>query len=413
MLEELKKNMENEKKIISDINLISQQIQTADENEKRLYSDSLKSLMTQLNILNDSVPSLLNSISPAKKLVQEVGEGPKDITRFAYTSPSTNEKKFITINKKDKDAFVDSLKLSEGVLVGLKKADVKSVSEKPSIVAHYSNRLFLRFSERFSPKLSGLADDLRKSNIRFLPSTYISIALFISLLAFILSAVAMGVLIFIFNSLLIWFWIPFAVVGLALLSFYLYPALEKGSVEKEVSYELPFAAIYMSAIAGSNIEPVKIFKIISNSKEYPTVGKEIRKMLMQIEIYGYDLVTALKNSARQTPNKKLSELFSGMATNIVSGGDLKNYLEKKAENFLLDYKLERQRYSSVAETFMDIYISILVAAPLILMMMLVVMNIASLNIGLTMDDLAIMIDAGVVIVNIIFLVVLQIKQPKT
>ena len=58
-------------------------------------------------------------------------------------------------------------------------------------------------------------------------------------------------------------------------------------------------------------------------------------MIVQIEIYGYDIVTSLKSVAKTTSNKKLSELFSGLATNISSGGALKNYLEKKSETFLV------------------------------------------------------------------------------
>ena len=114
----------------------------------------------------------------------------------------------------------------------------------------------------------------------------------------------------------------------------------------------------------------------------------------------------------QTPNKKLSELFSGLATNISSGGDLKSYLDKKADNLLLDYKIERQKYSSVAGTFMDIYISVLIAAPLVLMMLFIIMNVTSLDIGLSINTILFLSVAAVVLVNILFIIFLQIRQHK-
>jgi len=142
--------------------------------------------------------------------------------------------------------------------------------------------------------------------------------------------------------------------------------------------------------------------------------KEIRKVLTQIDIYGYDLVTSLKNVAARTSNKKLSELFSGMATDISSGGSLKNYLGKKSEDFLIDYKLERKKYNDLAGTFMDVYISILIAAPLILMMMFIVMNVSGLNLGgFGINTLMMFSIAGIIVVNIIFIIVLNLKQPKT
>ena len=210
-----------------------------------------------------------------------------------------------------------------------------------------------------------------------------------------------------------YFVLPFGFSGLALAAFYLYPASEANSIQKKISQELPFATIHMAAVAGSNIEPTKIFKIIAMSKEYINVGKEIQKVIVQVEIYGYDLVTSLKNVALRTSNKKLSELFSGLATNISTGGALKNYLEKKSENFLVDYRLERNEYAALAGTFMDVYISILIAAPLILMMMFIVMNVAGLGMaGLSITTLLILSIIAIVIVNIIFLIVLNMKQPK-
>jgi len=125
------------------------------------------------------------------------------------------------------------------------------------------------------------------------------------------------------------------------------------------------------------------------------------------------LVTALKSVAKQTSNKELAELFSGLATNINTGGELKSYLEKKSENFLNDYKLERNRYADLAGTFMDVYISILIAAPLILMMMFIVMGVTNMGPSfLSTDNLMILSIGLVAVVNVIFIFVLNLKQPR-
>jgi len=169
----------------------------------------------------------------------------------------------------------------------------------------------------------------------------------------------------------------------------------------------------MAAISGSNIEPTKIFRIISESSEYKYVGLEMKKLIAQVEVYGYDLVTALKNVAKLTINKRLAELLNGMATNISSGSSLKNFLEKKSEGLLLDYKLERNRYNEVAGTFMDVYISVLITAPIILVMLVVIMDLTRLKLGNLSTDSLLFISIGLVgLVNVIFLIFLQIKQPK-
>jgi len=426
MFEDLKMNISQEKKIVADMIAIESSM-TSDAGNQSFYLSSLNSLVNQLRLLNAAVPDLLKEWSPvagaagvaelSKKSVlplKAVVPKPK-IVRMSYISPATKEKRYVTINKADKKEFLKKLKLSEASLLGIKKMQQKNsgdVVQKPSKYAAISNRLFRNTSDSMASQFGSLSQDLKKANVRFLISTYISIAIFSSMLALIVGVVIYAALLALDLSYWTFIWIPLVTTGLTMMAFYFYPSTEAGSVQKKISQELPFATIHMAAIAGSNIEPTKIFKIIAMSKEYVNVGREIRKVITQVEIYGYDLVTSLKNVAARTSNKKLAELFSGLASNISTGGELKSYLEKKAENFLLDYKLERQKYSDLAGTFMDVYISILIAAPLVLMMMFIVMNVAGLGLaGLSITSLLSISIAGIIVINIVFMIVLNMKQP--
>jgi archaeal flagellar protein FlaJ len=409
MIEDIKKNIEQEKRLISELNSV---LSNASEN-KSFYAPSIKAMTAQLKILNNSIPNLLNTISPIKPL-KEPKKVQSEVIKISYVSPSTKEKKFVTINKKDKESFIKELQISEAGLSSLRNTPKESIIvNKPSTIAQISSKLFSTSSERLARQFPSLSEDIRKANIRFLTSTYISIALFISSLVFISSLIITIFLTLTSLLSIIWIWLPILFTLISLTLFYFYPYAERSSVQKKILQELPFATIHMAAIAGSNVEPTKIFKIIAMSNEYPTIGIEIKKLLNQTELYGYDLVTALKNSAKQTSNSKLAEMFSGLATNISTGGDLKNYLDKKAQNLLLDYKLERQSYTELAGTFMDVYISILITAPLILMMMIIVMNLSGLGIaGLSLNAILTLSIAAVILINIIFMVVLEIKQPK-
>lgn len=421
MFDELNKNIEQEKNLVKEIKIIYSSLSQMPEQEKEFYLKSIQSLKNQLKILNNSMPLLLNEIilkreeqkenkKEEKKNIQELKPS-KELLRMSYTSG--NEKKYITINKEDKEKFVKELNLSEVFLKRLNdKPEEKIVEEnKPSRIAGISNKIFSRLSEKISPQFSDVRKDLKQANIKFQIDSYVSIALFVSSIIFVLSFLIV-LAISIFVSSYGWIWLPFAFFIASLIFFYIYPSSEKGSIEKGISDELPFATIYMAAISNSDIEPTKIFKIIGESPEYPNIGMEIKRIIHQTDIYGYDLVSALKTSSQRTPNKSLSELFSGLSTNIVSGGSLKNYLEKKAENLMLDYKLKRQKYSSLAETFMDVYISILITAPLVLMMLVIIMSISGVSAGLSVNTILILTIGGVVLVNLIFLAVLKFKQPK-
>ena len=191
---------------------------------------------------------------------------------------------------------------------------------------------------------------------------------------------------------------------------YFYPSLERDSVAKKVEVELPFATINMAAISGSMIDPTKIFTIMISTREYPNLEKEFTKLLNSVNILGYDLVTALRDSTGNTASKRLAELFNGLATTITSGGDLPRFFQERAQSMLFDYNLEKEKSTKTAETFMDIYISVVVAAPMILMLLLMMMRISGLGLALSTGMITLIMILSVIGINIAFLTFLHIKQ---
>jgi len=307
------------------------------------------------------------------------------------SKPIFQEKEVNTINIEDKknESFFQSKKL-----------------------AKISNKIFGKQTEKLSLSMKEMGEYLKKANANVLLQTYLSISMFITLILF-LGGIFIYFMLFCLNIVSInYVWMIIIPPLFSFILFFSFPKSEASNIQKKIMNELPFATIHMSAIAGSDMEPTKIFQIIAMSKEYDTIGKELKKILAQVNIYGYDLLTALTNVAKDVSNKRLSELLLGLATNISSGGSLKIYLEKKAETYLIDYKLSRKEYIEMAGTFMDIYISILIAAPLIMMLMFIIMSVSGLNVGgLSIQSLLFLTVGVVVMLNIVFIFVLNLKQP--
>lgn len=430
-IESIRKNLEQEKKIIREIRSLQNSYQSSDLSEKSFYASTINSLKNQIKILNDSLPPLISGISFAKELPSANSSKVLQPLTFQketkpvistpvptqvdlkYVSPTTKEQVFVSIDKKEKEKFAKELKLSETNLEKLRSTGRKKETDKRKWenLARVSNKVYGKLGDAMTPVFKDLKSDLNGANILFFLPTYISMALFVSTIAFLFALVLFILSISFISGAGLWAGWFFVLPIFSFLMFYFGPSLQKGTVEKNVSAELPFATIYMGAIAGSNVEPIRIFKIVAATPEYPFFGMEIRKVINQVEVYGVDLVNALKNVAATATNRKFAELLGGMATNILSGGSLKNYLDKKSENYLMDYRLEMQKYSAVAGTFMDIYISVLITAPLVLMMVFVVIQLSGMQ-SLSASVLFPLIIGGIAIANIIFLFVLHIKQPK-
>ena len=139
--------------------------------------------------------------------------------------------------------------------------------------------------------------------------------------------------------------------------------------------------------------------------------REFIKLINEVNILGKDLVGALRNRASNSPSKKLSELFNGLATTITSGGNLQEFFGKRSQTLLFEYHLEREKYTKSAETFMDIYISVVIAAPMILMLIVMLMKISGFGVSLSMNALTLIIVLGVFLINVFFITFLQLRQP--
>lgn len=431
MIEEIRQNIEREIAIVKEISYYLERIPKSTAGEEKMINEAIGALSKKIKILNETIPHLLNNISVAQKLPAK----PKLTGLEKVKIESERGSYSIVLKKEDKERYLSELNISESLLKKLRKekkkpkAEDKGIFKTPRGYLKYANRFFLNYTIKLCNKgyFRKLAPELRKANIDVLFPTYIAMIFLTTIIAFAIGFFLMIIFTFVdlsFAAPFIGFysegfilrfiallWIPFVLPGLTFFALYFYPSTETSSIGKKIDRELPFAVVHMSAISGSGIEPTKIFSIIGLSKEYPNLGKEIRKILNQINIYGYDLVSALNNVSRITPSMKAAELFTGLSTTISSGGDLTEFFEKRADSLLVDYRLEREKFTKIAETFMDIYISVVIATPMILLLLIIMISISGISMGFSPNEITLLIIIMIGLINVVFIGILHVKQP--
>ena len=429
MIEEIKHNIVTELAMAHELSGLIDRAERASDEERRIILGAAQSIQERIKMLNRSVGSLLASLSVVKKLPGK--DKPTGVERVTLQGAPTP----IALRTADKEKYLTELSISEKLLHKLKHhtevAEQGEEYKRPNSYVQTANKFFLRTSTEWLDRglFKNLNIDLRKANLNILTASYVSSMILSTLLAFVggtmltifflfvkvaleppfISLVSEGYFVLLGKT--IWFTllIPLLTFGL----FYFYPAIERKSLARQIDSELPFVVIHMGSIAGSGVEPTQIFKIVGLSRDYKHTRGEIRKLLNQVNVYGYDLITALKNISRLTPSTRLAELFNGLATTISSGGDLKTFFEKRAESLLLQYRIEREKFSKVAETFMDLYISVVIAAPMILLLLLIMISVSGVNIGgLQPTQMTALILVVVAAINVVFLWVITLKQPS-
>jgi len=410
MFEELKNNISKEKQLSKELDsMFIYYEQVKEAREKRLVKTQFDLLRNSLKKANEFVLIELKKINLARPL----------------------EGKFER-NKLFEKSLKDISELDESTLKRFKKSEEeKSIPIKKKKASKYVQRASKKFGKRVKKMLeqkmfATLERDLIQANLQFPPIAYIS-TIFYSTLISIFIAIFLFVFFLFFNfgpalpfitkatesvglRFFKVFWILFLIPIGTYLFMYFYPSMEKKSIGTKIDRELPFATINMAAISGSMIDPTKIFSIIISTKEYPALEKEFTKLMNEINIYGYDLVTALKNVSMNGPSKKLSELLNGLSTTISSGGDLPQFFDKRAETLLFEHRIEKEKETKSAETFMDIYISVVIAAPMIIMLLLMMMKMSGLGISLSTSMITLIAVLAVTGINIAFMTFLHLNQ---
>jgi len=435
MIDELKNNIEAEIEMLREISINLNRADYSNDLERKLLVGSVNSLTKSIKLINNSIPDLLEDISPTKKLPVVSGQPKREEVLEQVKFQGVRSDVSVVLRRKDKARFFKELSINELFIKKLKRK--KKVKDEEKFAEFKAARGYLKLANRFfldtsirlikKGKFKSLLGQIKKSNIDILFEAYIAMILFSVFLSIFAGIFLMIFLVFFEVGFLFPFisfydgnyllrlgkvsWVILAVPLGTFLLLYFYPSSEQKSLEKRINQELPFAVIHMSAISGSGIEPSEIFKIITLNKEYPYLRREVRKILNQINLYGYDLVTALNNASMSAPSKKLSELFSGLSTTMTSGASLSEFFEKRAESLLISYRLEREKYTRLAETFMDIYISVVIAAPMILLLLLIMLSITGSDTGFSPGQTSLLVVGAVALLNIVFLWFLQIKQP--
>lgn len=463
-LNKLKENTEKQKNITSQLVKLEKQLsQVGNPRERDLISDKIHEVKKSLKEVNERGQSISKKIALYKSLptsnptatskkedkdqkkFNPLPQTAQNISSQNKSSPQGQKTPGQNKNTRKRKKFLRKKIDEKFKLHGLERETIKRIKKgmgkgekekkkgkerKPNPYIKYASSNLYNFSMKLiqNNKFKRMRRELIKANMEFVPASYISFMFFTTLISIIGSFLIFGFFLFfnltalppfivkveegILSRFLKVFWILLIVPLCTYLFLYYYPSMERKTLENRINHELPFATIHMSAISGSLLEPSKIFGIIIETREYPNISKEFTKLLNEINIYGYDLVSSLRNMAFNSPSKKLAELFNGLATTITSGGDLPDFFDKRSQTLLFEYRLERERESKASETFMDIYISAVITAPMILMLLLILMRVSGLGISLSTTMITIIMVLGVTLINILFLTFLHLKNPE-
>lgn len=151
------------------------------------------------------------------------------------------------------------------------------------------------------------------------------------------------------------------------------PDIRASTRATDIDAKLPYALNYISTMASAGVTPEKIFESLSKQSIYGEVANEAAWIARDLQLLGKDLLSALSAATDRTPSVRFQDLLQGAITALSSGEDLKSFFLAKSEQYVYENRQDQKKFLETLGILAESYITIVVAAPVFLIVLLSVM----------------------------------------
>jgi flagellar protein FlaJ len=165
--------------------------------------------------------------------------------------------------------------------------------------------------------------------------------------------------------------------GFTYIAFLIYPNIEAGNRRRNIDASLPYAINYITSMSTAGITPAEIFRLLGDSPIYGESAVEARYIAREIDIFGRDLIDALRLVSASTPSSRMKEFLQGAMASISSGGNLTAYFRTKSNQYALENRQTQKMFLDTLGLIAESYVTAVVAGMLFLIILQSIMSVLS------------------------------------
>ncbi|PSP81666.1 pilus assembly protein [Halobacteriales archaeon QS_4_69_225] len=157
---------------------------------------------------------------------------------------------------------------------------------------------------------------------------------------------------------------------------YYYPASRASSRERQIDVLLPHAIVYMYALSHGGMNAFEVMKEMAEAEDvYGEVAQEFDTIVRDVELFGNDLFSALRDARSATPSENFEQFVDDLISVLDSGSEFATFLEDEAETYMNRAQDEQEGFLETLSILAEIFIVAFVAAPLFLIVVLLVISL--------------------------------------
>jgi flagellar protein FlaJ len=220
----------------------------------------------------------------------------------------------------------------------------------------FAYRIFGAQGRKIAASSPQMREEILKSNMRITPEGLFSLAFFVTLLSLI--PVAICAILAVVTG-IVYLYLAALAPLIVFVMIWSAPKVSQGSRASAIDNEFPMLVGFLGVLAGGGVSPESTLRRIAReAKIFPASAKEAKRILVDIEVFGMDPITAFENAAKHMPNKAFAEFLYGYTTVLKVGGDIKSYVSNKLRETLDQRSAKVRRISDSVSAMAEAYLTV-------------------------------------------------------
>jgi Flp pilus assembly protein TadB len=317
--------------------------------------------------------------------------------------------------EQDKQEVMQVIELREPVLESKIRVDLRKKESNSDIRSRNAlEKWAYEHFSRFLPDLPRYKSEFEQAGLQIVFESFASTALLFSIVTLIATiGSSLAVLVFLLR-----FSLVIAIseaAGLGALAFvvsivlwFLYPLQRRRSLKAKLESQLPYSFGILGVLSSAGISVERMFERIAVSDSNPILSELARRFIRNINIFGLDTESALKEVARHSPSLAFAKMLESIAVAFRTTGSVHDLIMFESNRLLMEKSDKMKKRIGDLSIMAELYITLVVVGPIIFIVMLSILQLLPYSGSLpTIQAINALVFVGIPVISIGFSLVLD------
>lgn len=156
------------------------------------------------------------------------------------------------------------------------------------------------------------------------------------------------------------------------------PSIRADARERQIEAGMPRMVAFVYALSRGGMAFPDVMRALSRNRGvFGTSAEEMGVGVQNIDLFGQDLVTAVRDLSRRTPSEQFQKFAENLSSVLQSGQDLSRFLRDEYERFREAAEDQQREILDLLATAAEVYVTVVVAGMLFLLTILLVIGLTS------------------------------------